>query len=123
MAGRMSLSATIAALEAGEDLHDADRAALLTALKQYRRGEPFHLAGTERIRRRDAALRRAAECLPGTPWEVAGKLESAVARFESRVLPRHRDTRPPGIDGHLWDAWQSGARMLRSRRRLYDLIR
>ncbi|AHK78107.1 hypothetical protein M911_01590 [Ectothiorhodospira haloalkaliphila] len=121
----MALTEVIAALEAGQPLPGADRDELLKALKRYRRGDGFHLAGFERVRRRNAALLRAAEAVGGsTPWTQAGRLAASVARFEARVLPRYRDQPPASpVDRHLWDAWQSGARPLRSRRRLYELIR
>ena len=122
----MALMEVITALQSGQPLPEPDRLELAKALDRYQRGEAFTFAGAARIRERNKALIAAADTLPGTPWTKAGTLERAVHYFERRVWPRVKSDDDPsltGIHAHLFRAFKSGARPLRSRRRIYELIR
>lgn len=109
---------------------------LQTGLRRWLAGETdslevaLRLAGGSRIAARNRALRNAAEVLADgralSAWALAGLLSEAIKRFESRVLPRLRaDPAAPltGLDTQLLAAHRAGAVWMRSRRRLYDLLR
>lgn len=105
---------------------------LLDGLSKHAMGEPLEdalsLTPCDRIRTRNHALMDAADCLGAadSQWHRALLLQRAVARFESRVWPRLRlETVPdlPPLDAALFRAFISGARQIRSARRLYDIIR
>ena len=90
--------------------------------------EAARLERVARIKARNEALRDAADELgyPGA-WAAAGRLEAAIARFESRLWPRLRaglvacnDLAPH--EQALYRAWLSGAHVPRTQRRLYDLL-
>ena len=121
----MALIDVIDALETGQPLPEPDRLELAKALREYRRGRGFAFLGVERIRRRNALLRQAADLLDDgtvTPWELAGRLARAITRFNARVLPRHQGRELHGVDALLLQAHRTGARGLTSQRRLYDLL-
>lgn len=106
------------------------------------RGLADHLAGADlhqslgldpasRVRARNAALREAAALLSenGTagPWAVAGRLAQAIRRYERRIAPmvaldpaRARTLGP--LDAALRRAFLAGNRMVRTRRKLFDLV-
>jgi hypothetical protein len=96
-------------------------------------GQPLEdalgLTRPNRVKVRNAALMRAARILDDgrgrPPWELAGLLEQAIRRFEGDTLKRIRagtamELSP--LNSALAEAWGGGARPLRSRRRLYDLL-
>lgn len=81
-----------------------------------------------RIKARNEALRDAADELgsdtPGA-WALAGLLETAIVRFESRTWPRLKAGLPCTLapsERALYRAWLSGAHVPRTQRRLYDLL-
>lgn len=108
---------------------------LAAGLRRYLRGEAdletaLQLGAASRVRARNAALVRAARLLVDDPdttsaWELAGHLERAVSNYEAVFLPRlRRDpaTALPDWAQAIRQAFDSGARPLRSRRRLYDIL-
>lgn len=117
---------------AARSLPEAERGWLHCALEKIAQGEPpadaLRLTHADRVRSRDAALLEAAEALGDTDnlWQKAQQLEKAIRRFESRVWPRiaHR-TSPdlPPIDAALFRAFKTGARPIRSARKLWDLLK
>ena len=83
----------------------------------------------QRIRLRNDALMQAAQELVtdgATTWQNAQQLAQAVKRFELAVLPALRAGQDLPLSPHesaLWRAYQvSGARPLRSPRKLYSLL-
>lgn len=105
---------------------------LLNGLTKHCKGEPLEsalaLTPANRTKARNNALMAAADSLGATDsqWHRAILLQKAIARFESRIWPKIRyETDPdlPPIDAALFRAFTSGARPLRSARRLYELIR
>jgi hypothetical protein len=77
------------------------------------------------LRTRNESLAEAASLIaPGLgPWEQAAQLEQAMAHFERR-LPRLSSGAlvPAPHELALLQAWGSGARPVRSRRRLYGIL-
>lgn len=105
---------------------------LLAGLAKHGKGEPLEVAlmltPTDRTKARNAALMVAADSLGAadSQWHRALLLQKAIARFESRVWPRLQlEAEPdlPPVDAALFQAFISGARKIRSARRLYDIIR
>ncbi|MDD3937679.1 hypothetical protein [Rhodoferax sp.] len=87
--------------------------------------ESLGLTRTALVKARDSALLEAA-CLLGADqcsvWELAGRLEAAILRFESRIWPRLRsganaDLGP--VDAALHRVFVSGTGVNRHRRKLY----
>ena len=83
----------------------------------------------QRIRARNDALLQAAQELVtdgSTTWKNAQQLAQAVKRFELALLPALRAGQDLPLSPHesaLWRAYQvSGARPLRSSRKLYSLL-
>ena len=83
----------------------------------------------QRIRARNDALMQAAQELVtdgSTTWKNAQQLAQAVRRFEQALLPALRAGQDLHLSPHesaLWRAYQvSGARPLRSPRKLYSLL-
>jgi len=83
----------------------------------------------QRIRARNDALMQAAQELVtdgSTTWKNAQQLAQAVKRFELALLPALRAGQDLPLSPHesaLWRAYQvSGARPLRSSRKLYSLL-
>ncbi len=119
--------------------HDGELSAWLEAgIERWREGESLDRAlgvcGTDAVRERDLAIRRAAAIANPDglrkPHTLAGDLEMEIRRFEGVKWKRCRHMRDPNLspfDRALFDALracdQSGISMLRSQRRLYDLIR
>lgn len=102
---------------------------LLAAANDTSLAECLGLTRHQRVRLRNAALVEAARILsPGScsTWHTANLLEQAMRRFERALLPALRAGRslaltPP--EAALWRAYQlCGTRMLRARRKLYDLL-
>lgn len=103
-------------------------------LALWRGGEPLEsslgLSGPMAVRTRNELLREAArhldDCETSSIWSAAGRLADRIARFEARVLPRIRAGLPAQLDRtdqSIMGALMSGSAMLRSRRRLYDVLR
>lgn len=93
------------------------------------RMEAPRLERIERIKARNAALRRAGAILgadsPGA-WVAARRLADAIDRFESRVWPRLRagvllDLSPSEIEIHC--AFLTGGRIPKTTRGLYELLK
>jgi len=87
------------------------------------------LSLAQRIRARNDALMQAAQELVtdgATTWQAAQRLAQAVRRFEQALLPALRAGQGLPLSPHesaLWRAYQvSGARPLRSPRKLYSLL-
>ncbi len=82
-----------------------------------------------RVRIRDEALRGAADGLRwecGSVWELAGRMERAIHRFETRVLPRLwgcSDIELGPVDFYLRRAFLTGAGIPKSQRSLYELLK
>ncbi|MBK8762088.1 MAG: hypothetical protein IPM03_17040 [Sulfuritalea sp.] len=60
-----------------------------------------------------------------TAWELSDLLSKAQARFEAGALVQFKrgiSTSLSPLNERLLEAWRSGVRPLRSRRRLYDLL-
>ena len=117
----------------GHPLPPAAAAWLRSGLSRYiRQGEPLEaalrLGVASRTIARNRALIEAAQCLDpdAAPWDQAETLRLAILRFETRVLPRLRAGADRDLSPHeecLLRAFGAGApRMLRSRRRLWDLL-
>ena len=86
--------------------------------------------GSDPLRERNAALVEAVAALDPdgelSPWDAAEVLRKAIRRYEVIVLPRIRsgaDMDLPPSDQALQKAFASGARVMRSRRRLYELLK
>lgn len=84
------------------------------------------LRGADPIRARNAALVEAADalCTDCLPSQKAAMLEAAIARFE-RKLPSIALGRSGELSPHekaLQAAFEAGARMLKSKRRLFDIL-
>lgn len=117
--------------------HEPGLAAWLTgAQERWQAGEKLNVALglslADAVRARNAALNCAADTvraeLPeASDWTVAGRLEKEIDRFETNVLPRLRKGFSPErlspVAGQIHQAFASGARMLRCRRKLFDLIK
>ena len=92
------------------------------------RDDSQRLERAARIKARNGALLDAATMLgadgPGT-WIVAGRLSSAIRRFESRLWPRLRAGMACELspcDGAIHCAFLTGERIPKTQRRLYDLL-
>lgn len=103
-------------------------------LKRWQRGEPLEaalgLTCAHRVRCRNRSLIAAAAALADgesiSAWELAGRLNDAIARFESGRLIQYRrglQVELDDVERYLLDAIQSGARPMTSRRRLFELLR
>ena len=117
----------------GHALPPAAAAWLRSGLTRYlHKGEALEsalrLGVASRTIARNRALVEAAQCLDpdAAPWDQAETLRLAIVRFEQRVLPRLRAGADRDLSPHeqaLLRAFDAGApRMLRSRRRLWDLL-
>lgn len=107
---------------------------LQPGLRRYLQGEAplevaLRLTGAARIAARNRALIEAARVLDGgrglSAWDLAKTLSASIRRFESVHLPRLRaglEIEPTPLNLALARAFDSGARPLGSRRRLYDLL-
>jgi hypothetical protein len=90
--------------------------------------EAFRLDRASRLRQRNRALLAAAEALDdgSGPWATAGRLEAAIRRFESRLLPllrRDPSMALPPLDEALCRAFDTGSRLPRTQRKIYELLR
>lgn len=90
----------------------------------------LRVTGAGRITARNRALLRAGVLLADgreqSAWRLAGKLSEAIRHFESRTLARLRanpECHLSEVDAALLDARRAGATWMRSRRRLYELLR
>jgi len=121
--------------EAGSELPPGAGEWLRAGLRRFLRGDSpslevaLSLTGGSRIAARNRALRDAAAALDPEPrlsaWELSGRLECAIRRFESVALVQINRGQPVVLstpDEFLLAAFQSGARPMRSRRRLYELL-
>ena len=92
-------------------------------------GACLGLSLPQRVRMRNALLVETARFLSTdgcTTWQAAQRLAQAVRRFERALLPALQSGRKLALTPHesaLWRAYQvSGARPLRSPRKLYSLL-
>lgn len=102
---------------------------LQVGFQRYMRGEAplevcLRLTGANRIRARNTALLRAAAILDDdrglSPWKLAGELAQAIRRFQSvRCVTENLSP----LNASLQSAFAAGAKPLRARERLYDLLR
>lgn len=121
-------------IAAGGDLSPTALGWLRDGFKRFTRGDAslevaLQLTAGSKIAARNRALQRAADLLNDggdrSPWELSELLQKAVLRFEAVMVGRSRrgdSLALSPIDAAIADARNSGARMLRSRRRLYDLL-
>jgi hypothetical protein len=129
------LHQVMAATASGAPVPPEAAAWLRFGLHRYlHQGEPLEtalrLGTTTRLIARNRALCDAAQALDPDgalgAWDLAEQLRAAIIRFESRILPRLQSGTAREISPHeacLLRAFQAGApRMLRSRRRLWDLL-
>lgn len=118
--------------------HDPEVAAWLdAALQAWRNGEDLDcalgLAGTQAVRARNAAIRRAADLLDRegalSAWARAGRVEAAVRHYEAVVWPRRGSPRatdsPLKLAMHEWLTLEGaeGVRPVRVQRALYNIVR
>lgn len=86
------------------------------------------LDGAHAIRDRDYWLCQAARLLAGpnrSDWAIAGDLLAAIRRFERNTLPKLRrghSVELSELETELSKAFNSGARMLRSQKRIREVI-
>ena len=88
----------------------------------------FRLDRASRLRQRNRALLAAAAALDdgSGPWATAGRLAAAIRRHEARVWPLlRRDPLMalPPIDAALRRAFDTGQRLPRTQRKIYELLR
>ena len=104
-----------------------------SGLRQWTRGENLEaalsLTYADRVRRRDSAMRAAAELLMSgcelSAWDLAGRLADRLKRFKSTKLPLFRrgaTVHMDEVERHLLVACESGARISTSRRHLHRLL-
>ncbi|HRQ59635.1 MAG TPA: hypothetical protein PLN31_19635 [Azoarcus taiwanensis] len=127
----MTLDPLTLARRAAEGQHDAAvRAWVSEACRRILAGDPpdqaFRLTSGDRLRMRNAALLDAARLLDtGETWATAGRVATAIHRFEARILPTlQRNPEHPldEIDQALQRAFATGCRIPGTQRRLYDLF-
>lgn len=118
----------------GDDLPPGALEWLRAGLARYLAGNApldvaLSLTGGRRLAARNRALRDAAAALDPdltlSDWELSGRLECAIRRFESVALAQINRGQLVVLstpDEFLLAAFQSGARPMRSRRRLYELL-
>lgn len=121
-------------IAAGGDLSPAALAWLRDGFRRFTQGDAplevaLQLTGGNKIAARNRALLQAADLLDDgvglPPWKLSKLLRAAILRFESVMVARERRGDSlvlSPIDAAIADARNSGAKMLRSRRRLYDLL-
>jgi hypothetical protein len=116
-------------LATGAAVSQADALWHLHHVTSCARSEVIREENHSRRKFRDASLLEAAALLRSdeTPlWSLAGRLENAVKRFETRVWPRLRvglvagDLSP--VDVALYKAFLTGEQVPTTQRRLYDLL-
>ncbi len=105
---------------------------VVDAMRRYLAGEEldaaFGLDRASRLRQRNQALRDAATLLAAdgaAPWQVAVRLEKAIARFQARVLPmyhRNPTTELAPVDEALRLAHLTGCRLPTTARQLHGVI-
>lgn len=102
------------------------RAALLSSAGDC--DEAARLDRVARIRARNEALRDAGDELGGSgvsAWELAGRMEAAVLRFEARVWPRVKagfECALSPSDEALRRAFLTGLRIPKTQRHFYSLL-
>lgn len=103
---------------------------LLSAANDGEIAAALGLALAQRVRLRNAALVDAARVLATdgcSTWQAADRLAHAVRRFERALLPALRAGQVLPLTPHesaLWRAYQvRGARMLKSPRKLYSMLK
>lgn len=132
----LALAAEISRLEPGAQLSAAHVEWISSGLRRFLRGDGtledcLFLNGAARVRARNRALLKAAEILDDgrgiRPNPLAGMLERAISRFENLYPPHRREQKH--VDGMtplnlaIYQAFTSGARALKSQRKLHDLLR
>jgi len=121
-------------LKIAERIDSDDRDWFLNAINSWKSGGQldvaFGLCGAAAITRRNMALKTAANILNQndeySTWYVAGLLEIAVSRFESRILTRYRRNQNmelSEIDMLLFEMFQPGCRIIRKQRQIFDCIK
>ncbi|WP_374279199.1 hypothetical protein [Azonexus sp.] len=84
---------------------------------------------SRRVRERNDALIEAAKILSRqstSPWATAGLLARAICNFETNVLPSDQlrnSKNMTALNTHLLRAFNTGVRIPRTQRKIYDLIR
>ena len=127
----MTAAQLLIAAAAGQPVHLPPELArkLLTCANDGAVAACLGLTLPQRIRARNAALVQATQELASdgaTTWQLAQRLAQAVRRFERALLPGLQAGQDLPLSPHeseLWRAYQvSGARPLRSPRKLYSLL-
>lgn len=127
----MTPDALTLARRAAEGQHDAAvREWVSEACRRILAGDPpdqaFRLTSGDRLRARNAALTDAARLLDtGETWATAGRVATAIHRFEARIAPslqRDPNHHIDQIDQALRRAFATGCRIPRTQRRLYDVL-
>lgn len=121
-----------AALAVGVEPDRATLAWLIRGFRRHHAGEDLTaalgLTLADRNRRRDRALREAAELLrtpEASDWDIAGLLEERLRRFQTGKLALcRRGLNGPldEIDSLLFVACESGTRVCGSRKHLHRLL-
>lgn len=118
----------------GDGISQAALNWLRAGFVRYLRGEAtleiaLHLTGMARKANRNRALIQAANILKDrlnlSPWELAGYLSDAIARFDTVIRPRLNlgaEIELSPVDAAIEKAYRSGARMTRNRRHLLRLL-
>jgi hypothetical protein len=113
--------------------HDAElHAWIVDGVRDWRGGLSLDvalgLAGGRARRYRDQALRRAAEIIMARDdvgvWEAAGRLAKQIRHFERCVQPRMTEEKVlDPLHQAIADALHAGCAVVRSPRRLWEIIR
>ena len=130
----VALAHEIALAGDGEALPSEAAVWLRSGLRRWLRGDAdlavaLQLTrGAHQVSRNRALLDAASILADGrdlSAWVLSGLLHQALTRFEGGLLVQiNRGINAPlsPLNECLFNAWRSGARPLRSRRRLYDLL-
>lgn len=119
-------------LKIAERIDSDDRAWLLNAINYWESGGQLDIAlglcGSAAISRRNLALKAVANILNDnnyTTWCVAGLLERAINRFETRVFTRYqknKNMKLSEVDALLIEMFNPRCRVVRTQRQLFEII-
>ncbi len=123
-AAQRALTRLVVTLEARQPIPEDLTRWLLTSIGRYRRGAGaldwclgLRMSSAEAVRRRNEALRAAADCVASAPrseWGRAGRLAEAIKNYKAE--------RADCPCGHLTRAFEFGI-VPKTQRHLYEIIR